>query len=116
MKNENNPGNITVSANVIATIVKNAIADIEGVSKIFGDEPSKATGFFKFRKTDENGEIRVIIKSPKEVDVEIPVVLNYGANIMAVSKEIQEKAKEAVETVAGMNVKDVDIIVEQIAI
>lgn len=116
MKNENNAGNITVSANVIATIVKNAISDVEGVSKVYGDETVKNLGIFKLKTQNENGEIKVFIKSPKEVDIEIPVVLSYGANIMAVSKEIQEKAKEAVETVAGMNVKDVDIIVEQIAI
>ncbi len=116
MKNENNAGNITVSADVIASIVKNAIADVEGVAKIYGDEPVKTLGIFKIKNTNENGAIRVMIKSPKEVDVEIPVVLSYGANVMAISKEIQEKAKEAVESVAGMDVGDVDIIVEQIAI
>ena len=109
MKNENNAGNITVSADVIASIVKNAIADVEGVEKIYGDEPVKSIGFFKIKNTNENGAIRVLIKSPKEVDVEIPVVLSYGTNVMSVAKEIQEKAKEAVESVAGMEVGDVDI-------
>jgi len=116
MKNENNAGNITVSPGVIATIVKNSIAEVEGVEKIYGDDPVKTIGIFKFKNTNENGGIKVLVKSPNEVDVEIPVILKYGTNVMAVSKEIQEKAKEAVESVAGMEVKDIDIIVEQIAI
>lgn len=116
MKNENNAGNITVSPGVIAAIVKNSISEIEGVEKIHGDDPVKTIGIFKIKNTNPNGGIKVMIKSPKEADIEIPVVLKYGANVMAVSKEIQEKAKEAVESVAGMDVGDVDIIVEQIAI
>lgn len=116
MKNEKSAGNITVSADVIASIVKNAISDVEGVAKIYGDDPVKTIGFLKIKNQNENGAIRVIIKSPKEVNIEIPVILSYGSNVMAVSKEIQEKAKDAVESVAGMEVCDVDIIVEQIAI
>ena len=116
MKNENSSGNITVSPDVIATIVKNAIADIEGVDKIYGDNEIKALGFIKIKNRNENGNIKVYVKSSKEVDIEIPVVLSYGANVMTVSKEIQEKAKEAVESVAGMDVKDIDIIVEQISL
>ena len=120
MSNENNlneqkMGNITVSEDVVAAVVKNAVLEIEGVKEIAGTQVEQKFLFFKTIKENENGGIKVTIKEPDEAYIEIPVVLTYGTNVIDVSKNIQEKVKEAVAADVGMTAKDIDIIVEQIA-
>lgn len=116
-KFENESGNVTVSENVIATVVKNTVAEIEGVKSIVGDEPagnSVIEIISNKTKIKEKG-IKVDTKGKDELAIEISVILKYGTNVIEVAKVIQEKVKETVESVVGMHVKDIDVYVDQIA-
>ncbi len=119
MKNENienvNTGNVTVSGEVIATVVRDAVMQIEGVEKIYGSEEVTKFGFLKLKTQNENGGIKVTVKNSNEAFVEIPVVLSYGSNVIEVSKSIQESAVEAIESHIGLKAGDIDVIVERIS-
>ena len=119
MKNENienvNAGNVTVSEGVIATVVRDAVTQLEGVKGIHGTEEIKKFGFLKLKGQNENGGIRVSVKNGNEASVEIPVVLSYGSNVVDISRSIQECAVEAIESLIGLKAGDIDVIVEQIA-
>lgn len=116
-KFENETGDVTVSESVIATVVKNTVVEIEGVKSIVGEEPvgnSVIEIISNKTKKKEKG-IKVDIKGKAELAIEIAVVLKYGTNVIEVAKNIQEKVKETVESLIGMHVKDIDVLVDQIA-
>lgn len=48
------------------------------------------------------------------VSFEIPIVVNYGKQLHTVCREVQEKVKENVIAMTGMNVKAVNVNVESI--
>ena len=51
----------------------------------------------------------------KEVAIDLYVVLEYGVCIPDIAMKIQEKVKEAVENMSGMNVVEINIHVQGIA-
>jgi len=116
-KFENETGDVTVSESVIATVVKNTVVEIEGVKSIVGEEPvgnSVIEIISNKTKKKEKG-IKVDIKGKGELVIEISVILKYGTNVIEVAKNIQEKVKETVESLIGMHVKDIDVLVDQIS-
>ena len=115
-KIENEAGNVTVSENVIASVVKNTVMEIEGVKNIAGEEPhpnSVIELISSKTKIKEKG-IRVDVNGNDELTIEISVILKYGTNVIDVAKVIQEKVKDTVEEVVGMHVKDIDVFVDEI--
>ena len=112
---ETKMGNITVSEDVIAAVVKNAVLEIEGVKGIAGTESEQKVLFLKIRKESPNGGIKVDIKDQAVASVEIPVILKYGTNVIDVSKCIQEKVREAIIADVGMEAGNIDVTVEQIS-
>lgn len=109
----NETGDITVSENVIAAIAKNAIMDIDGIHSVVGDEPAnKLFEIISNKAAGKDKGIKVLIKEKKELYIEVFVVLKYGTNLINVSKNIQEKVKESVESIVGMHVNDVDVYIE----
>lgn len=108
-------GDVTVSESVIASIAKNAIMEVEGVHSVMGDEqpePKKIFDLISSKATGKDKGIKVVTKDNKELSIEVFVVLNYGTNLINVSKKIQEKVKDAVESIVGMHVVDVDVYIE----
>ena len=109
-------GDVTVSESVIASIAKNAIMEVEGVHSVMGDEQQVTSNKFidliSNKATGKDKGIKVDTKDNKELSIEVFVVLNYGTNLINVSKKIQEKVKDAVESIVGMHVVDVDVYIE----
>ena len=108
-------GDVTVSESVVASIAKNAIMEDEGVHSVMGDEQVPSNKFFDLisnKATGKDKGIKVVTKDNKELSIEVFVVLNYGTNLINVSKKIQEKVKDAVESIVGMHVVDVDVYIE----
>ena len=115
-KIQNESGDVTVSENVIATVVKNTVSEIEGVKAIIGEEPvgNSVIEIISSKTKKKEKGIKVDIKGKAELAIEIYVVLKYGTNVIEVAKNIQEKVKETVESVIGMHVKDIDVFVDRI--
>ena len=110
-------GEVKVSETVVASIAKNALMEVEGVYGVIGDEAEAKEGVAKFldmisnKATGKDKGIKVYTKD-NELYLEIFVILNYGTNLINVSKKIQEQVKEAVESIVGLHVVDVDIYIE----
>ena len=106
-------GNVTVSQQVIATIVKDALADIEGVRCLASDMEDNKNRKFFINVAPKSESIKVSVNK-SELSLEICVVLNYGTNVIDVAGKIQEKVKDVVENVVGLPVKDIDVTVDGI--
>lgn len=112
----NEAGDIRVSEKVIASVAKTAVVEVEGVVGIADEELKINSIIDKYLNMNKKGEagIKVDVKDNAELSLEIHVVLKYGANLIDIAKNIQEKVKDAVESIVGMHVIDVDVHVDEI--
>ena len=105
-------GSIHISEDVIVTLVKGTIAEIEGVaglSNAAGAELAELIGI----KTVSKG-IKV---SFEEETIIIDVIINvsYGSSIVAVAREVQEKLLTTVQSATGFEKAKVNVHVAGIS-
>ena len=104
-------GTIKINNEVLATISGKAAAEVGGVAGMSGgvvDGLAKMLG----RKNIEKG-VKVEIVDD-EVNIDISILVDYGASIPVVCLQIQNSVKQKVEKMAGKHVKTVDINVHGI--
>ena len=102
-------GNVCISNEVVATIASIAAKSIDGVAGMFG---SLTGGFAELlgKKNPSKG-VKVTI-TDKDVKIDMFVVVEYGVKIPDVAWEIQDKTKNEVEAMTGLNVVAVNVNVE----
>ncbi len=99
-------GQIQIADDVIASIAGTAALEAEGISSLAG------AGFGKLGKKNRAG---VAIKvDGKLVEAEINVNVLHGCKIQQAAVEAQNKVKEAVETMTGLEVCCVNVHVSGI--
>ncbi len=103
-------GNVNVAQNVIASTVEKATLEVPGVHSM---TLAKSVGMFNKNAKKSSG-VKVLFDGKTDLSLEISVVLDFGSNVLAVSKAVQEKVKNAIEDMIGINVKDVDVFVDEI--
>ena len=105
-------GSVKIADEVISIVAGLAATEVAGVAGMSG---GLAGGIAELlgKKNFSKG-VKVIV-SGKTVTVEIYVIIEYGICIPEVAIEIQEKVKEAVESMTGFEVVAVDIHVQGIA-
>ena len=102
-------GNVCISNDVVATIASIAAKSIDGVAGMFG---SITGGFAELlgKKNPSKG-VKVAI-TDREVKIDMFVIIEYGVKIPDVAWEIQEKTKNEVEAMTGLNVVAVNVNIE----
>lgn len=107
--NIDSEGNVCISNDVVATIASIAAKSIDGVAGMFG---SITGGFAELlgKKNPSKG-VKVAI-TDKNVKIDMFVVVEYGVKIPDVAWEIQEKTKNEVEAMTGLNVIEVNVNIE----
>lgn len=99
-----NGGSVQISDDVIATIAYTAMLEVEGTkeySTLAGDIIEK---FFK-----KNFKGISLSIDNKEVSISINLVVKFNYKITDVAKEVQNKVKNAIEMMTGLNVICVNI-------
>ncbi len=101
-------GDIRISDEVIATIASVATKEIEGISglslSIAGEIASKLV------KKNLGKAVKVVSNDGK-LTIDISVVVKYGIRIPDISWEVQENVKKSVESMSGLEVEKINIIV-----
>jgi len=106
---ENNENGITISEEVISIISSVAAKSVKGV---FGMYTSISGGFAEFLgKKNQSKGVKVLIDGNTCV-IDVYIVVEYGTVIPDISWEIQDKVKNDVEAMTGLNVKAVNVNVE----
>ncbi|MCL6559874.1 MAG: Asp23/Gls24 family envelope stress response protein [Firmicutes bacterium] len=85
-------GKLTISNSALSAIAGHAASSVEGVSS--------------------TGRISVLSEQEGIVVIEISPTINYGCPLHVVAGEIQQKVKQAVEEMTGLQVKEVNIQVK----
>ena len=106
-------GQIQISDEVISIIAGTAAAETEGVSLPSSAPVSSVKGFFG--KKNQSKGVKVTVEE-NTVLIEIEVVVKFGINIKNACEEVQQKVKNAVETMTGLTVSGVNINVTAIMV
>ena len=102
-------GNVMFSPDVVATIAGIATLKVNGVAGMSGgitDGIVQILGIKNFKKgvkAEINGN---------DVTVSMSIVMRYDANMQNVCMKIQSDVKEAIETMTGLGVAGVNVIVQ----
>ena len=102
-----NTGEVKIADDVVASIAAIAAGEIEGVSAMTGNISDMLKNSMGIRSGAGSG-VRVDVAG-NMVRVDIALVIQYGHNIMETSKKVQDKVKNSIETMTGLNVTDVNI-------
>ena len=105
-------GSIHISEDVIVTLVKSAVAEIEGVSGLSnaaGAELAELIGI----KTVSKG-IKVSFED-ETIIIDVIINVSYGSSIVAVAREVQEKLLSTVQSVTGFEKAKVNVHVAGIS-
>lgn len=106
---EDKDGKVIFANDVVATIASLAAVEIEGVSSMNG-----ASGFSGiFGKKDFTKGVKIEV-ADKIVKADISINVKYGYKIQEVCKNIQAAVKNAVESMTGLNVSEVNVYVKAV--
>ncbi len=107
----NQGGKIVFAEDVIATIASLAASEVEGVHAMSGTA-MEGLGEKLGKKSYTKG-VKVEIGT-EECAVDISAVIKYGYRIQEVCQSIQKEVKNAIETMTGLRVVEVNVTVPQV--
>ncbi len=106
IKEENSLGQVQIADDVVAIIAGLAASEVEGVYKLTGNFSNELAS--KLGKKNPAKGVKVELL-PGKVKVDISIEVLYEYSIPAVSSQVQEKVKQAIETMTGLVVEEVNI-------
>ncbi len=109
---ENN--NVTISDDVVQIIAGIAAGEVDGVQAMGNSLAGGIAELLGGKKSVSRG-VKVDVQG-STVTIDVHVVVRYGVRIPDVAWNIQEKVKEAVETMTGLEVLKVNIFIDSISI
>ena len=108
---EDENGKIVFANDVIATIASLAVVDVDGVHSMGGNVISGLSSMFGKKNYTKGIKIEV---AEKTVKIDVSIIVKYGYKVQEVCKEIQAAVKNAVETMTGLNVLEVNTYVQSV--
>ena len=100
-------GNILISEDVIATIVANAVNEVEGVVGL-SVKPGADIADMIGKKNWGKG-MKIVIEESDEICIDCNVNIGYGQSIVTVAKSVQDAVTAALESTAGVKVAAVNV-------
>lgn len=111
VQEEADEGFIQIADDVVASIVGLAVTEVDGVSKLTGDITREIIA--KLGKNNLSRGIRIDF-SGEALKIDVSVEIKFGYNIVDVSKAVQEKVKQSLLTMTGLECSVVNVRVSSI--
>jgi len=97
-------GKVIIATDVISKIAATAAMEVDGVASPFDSQ-------FALAKKYPKRQYRwVKVNFEDKLDVTVKVQIKNGYKIIEVSKNIQKKVKNEIETMTGINVSTVNVV------
>lgn len=106
IQEENGLGEIQISDEVVATIAGLAATEVEGVASMAGNLTNELIGKLGIKNLSKGVKVLVTDRS---VDVDLALHIKYNYSIVKVSKNVQGRVKDAIESMTGLEVAMVNI-------
>ncbi|MFJ2760451.1 Asp23/Gls24 family envelope stress response protein [Streptomyces prasinus] len=103
-------GTTVIADTVVSTIAGIAVRETEGIHSL-GGGASRALGAVKdkvSRSSDPSRGVKVEV-GEKQTAVDLDVVVEYGVEILEVAREVRSRVTDAVETMTGLEVVEINI-------
>lgn len=110
---EETVGNVRIAESVVAVIAGIAANEVEGVNSLLGDITKELINKMGIRNLGRGVSVTMLEHT---VTIRIQLVIMYGFNVPEVCKSVQEKVATAVETMTGLTVAEVNVIVADVAV
>lgn len=104
-------GKIKIADNVAAAIANIAAQEVDGVIKVIGSSTSPITEIFGKKNLGKGVKVNM---DEEGTNIELSLVILHGVNIVKLAEEVQNNVKEAVESMTGISVRNVDITISDI--
>lgn len=106
-------GTVKIANEVVAIIAGLAATEVEGVAGMSGGITGGISDILGMKNLSKGVKVEV---GEKECAIDIFVIVEYGSRISEVALRVQENVKEAVETMTGLNVIEVNVNVQGVNI
>lgn len=106
IQNDASKGEIKIADEVVAIIVALAATEVEGVASMAGNITNELIGKLGMKNLSKGVKVDVL---EGIVTVSLALNLKYNYSIVEVSARVQEKVKNAIENMTGLEVADVNI-------
>jgi uncharacterized alkaline shock family protein YloU len=105
-------GSINISEDVIASMVRSAVLEVEGVSGLANTAGSEITELLGIRTLSKGVKVQFV---DNKVQVDTIITISYGSNVVKVARAVQDKVLAAVQTTTGLENVEVNVHVTGIA-
>lgn len=106
-------GQIRIADEVVGIIAGLAATEVKGVAGMSGGIAGGIAEILGRKNLNKGVKVEV---GEKEAAIDLYIIVEYGAKIPEVAWEIQESVKNAVETMTGLNVVEVNINIQGVNI
>lgn len=106
IQNDASLGEVKIADEVVAIIAALAATEVEGVASMAGNITNEVIGKLGIKNLSKGVKVDVL---EGVITVSLALNLKYNYNIMDVTGKVQEKVKNAVENMTGLEVADVNI-------
>ena len=106
LQDDENIGAVQIADDVVAMIASLAASEVDGVSAVGNNLTNDLMSKVGVKNLAKG--VKVDVKET-DVTVDVVVTMDYGYNIPATSRKIQDKVKAAIENMTGLNCTEVNI-------
>ncbi len=109
MTEERDTGKIKIESDVVAMIAGLAASDTEGIASMSGGITEGLAKRVSGKNVSKGVKVEV---GETETAIDLKVIVKYGFKIHEVAKSLQQNVKDAVESMTGLHVVEVNVHVE----
>lgn len=106
IQNDASLGEVKIADEVVAIIAALAATEVDGVSSMAGNITNEVIAKLGIKSLSKGVKVDVL---EGVVTVSLALNLKYEYSILEVTKKVQERVKNAVENMTGLEVADVNI-------
>ena len=106
LQEDENIGAVKIADDVVAMIASLAASEVEGVSAVGNNLTNDLMSKVGVKNLAKG--VKVDVKESKVI-VDVVVSMEYGFNIPATSRKVQDKVKAAIENMTGLSCAEVNI-------
>lgn len=99
-------GNIQIAPEVIEIIAGLATVEVEGVAGMSGGFASGVAELLGRKNLSKGVKVEV---GQKEAAIDVSIIIEYGHRIPSVASDIQRNVKQAIESMTGLDVIEVNV-------
>ncbi len=99
---------VKISKEVIGSIANLAATNIEGIESMSGSITREVAEKFGMKNQAKGTKVET---DEETCSVELSVIVEYGVNIIEVCKQVQQEVKKSIETMTGLAVESIDVVV-----